>query len=56
MTTLLECYAKAFDRRLVRVLGTPIDTDLCEHLLVALQGWSSRYKAHQERPMISDEK
>ena len=56
MTTLLECYAKAGDRRLVRVLGTPIDTDLCEQLLVALREWSSRYEVHQERPMISAEK
>eukprot|EP00927_Polykrikos_kofoidii_P039197 TRINITY_DN33629_c0_g1_i1.p1 TRINITY_DN33629_c0_g1~~TRINITY_DN33629_c0_g1_i1.p1 ORF type:complete len:519 (+),score=25.52 TRINITY_DN33629_c0_g1_i1:39-1595(+) len=58
MQRLLECYAKAGnERRLVRVNGSPVSSDLIDRLFVEVREWSARLgENHQERPMIHAEK
>lgn len=63
MRRLLECYQReggAAGRRVVRVQGTPVDTEVIEELLTELREWRDRRRKgargnQQERPSISAE-
>ena len=62
MKSLLECYAKAGKRKLVRAKGSLVSVDILDALLVELRDWAlksgtnnRRHMTQQERPSIAAE-